>query len=690
MTTFIDFRYARTLSSALLAGYQPEDTELTFDTSKENYIAIEFPSALRPQKLFDLVTKDGRIVASVGVESDRSLCLRMGNGEVLLKTPAELLRDTTGNIMAFCLNTKFVGFKLQQAKYEKQAPLFSGNGKLFLKLEEGKGAVSILGRGSGRAEQWARLYYSHSEKKKGGLGVELIFDWHHLRSGIPLNGTLTAEKLIEWTDFRLKFHSYVLDEKEARITDFAKLFSTPGTPDISLHITPPLYTRFNLDKPNIGLFVCESKNVIPSVVSRCNIMDSIIVPSSFIAEAYRENGVHRPIHVIPHGVDLEFYRPVSKRTPLQGGRGFNFLAISTHVERKNIRHLVRAFLEEFREHEDVALFLLLRPEFGTTQNNVIHEFDEWEKRHFRKSAPILLSTGYITRETLRDFYSNADTYVMPSNEGFGLTLLEAMASGTPAIALKYGGILDFVNDKNGYLIPTGRSFVSKDINSITYMGDRFFEPDIMKLRAAMRHVFENRQEAYQKGLRGRNDCEKYYTWDRTAIEISKTIKETYSNRQKQSTDNSARKQLKPLSNSISWILCVPDDMSITGSIPHLRKKKTPDNDILCLFTRYARFKDIMLARKNGFLFHRWDGSYSNCKVIVQAIILNPWVGILYPGEKIEGQLENLVAFLEAQPKEVCEVLVPCDSGINEPRFIRSQPSTANPEQRIFKGITVRC
>ncbi len=77
-------------------------------------------------------------------------------------------------------------------------------------------------------------------------------------------------------------------------------------------------------------------------------------------------------------------------------------------------------------------------------------------------------------------------------------------------------------------------------------------------------------------------------------------------------------------------------------------------------------------------------------MIVQAIILNPWVGILYPGEKIEGQLENLVAFLEAQPKEVCEVLVPCDSGINEPRFIRSQPSTANPEQRIFKGITVRC
>lgn len=688
MTTFIDFRYAITLSSALLAGYQPEDTELIFDTSIENYITIEFPPALRPRKLLDLATKDGHVVASIGIESDRSLCLRMPYGEILLKTPAELLRDTTENIIGFYLNTKVVGFKLQQTKYEKQASLLNGNGKLFLKLGEDKGAVSILGRGSGRAQQWAKLYYNHSEKKKDGLGVELIFDWHHLRSGIPLNGTLTAEKLIEWTDFRLKFHSYVLDEKEARVTDFAKLFSTLGAPDISLHITPPLYTHFNLGKPNIGLFVCESKNIIPSIVSRCNIMDSIIVPSAFISEVYRENGVHRPIHVIPHGIDLEFYRPVSKRTPLQGGRGFNFLAISTHVERKNIRHLVMAFLEEFREHEDVALFLLLRPEFGTTQNNVIHEFDEWEKRYFQKSAPILLSTGYITRETLRDFYSNADAYVMPSNEGFGLTLLEAMASGTPVIALKYGGILDFVNDKNGYLVPKGRSFVSKDINSIAYMGDRFFEPDVMKLRSVMRHVFENRQEANQKGLRGRNDCEKYYTWDRTAIEISKIIEETYLNSQKRSTDNSVGKRLKPPSNFLSWVLCVPDDMSIAESVPHLRNKKTPNNDILCLFTRYARFKDIMLARKNGFLFHRWDGSYSNCKAIVRGVILNPWVGILYPGEKIEGQLNNLIAFLEGQPKEVCEVLAPCTSGINEPRFIRSQPLTANPEQRIFKEITV--
>jgi hypothetical protein len=81
--------------------------------------------------------------------------------------------------------------------------------------------------------------------------VELVCDWHHLRSGIPLSGTLTAEKLIQWTDFRLSLRSYVLGDSEARETDFARLFSSYAHPDNSLHIKPPLYTRFAEGRPNV-------------------------------------------------------------------------------------------------------------------------------------------------------------------------------------------------------------------------------------------------------------------------------------------------------------------------------------------------------------------------------------------------------------------------------------------------------
>ncbi|HSE83415.1 MAG TPA: glycosyltransferase family 4 protein, partial [Thermodesulfobacteriota bacterium] len=473
MTTFIDFRYAKTLSSALLAPNRSEETTVCFNLLRDNYIAFEFIPSLYPKKLADLVTAENLAVGSIHLREDQSLCFQLANGKIILKTPGGLLRHTKKRTVGFRLGPQVVGFRFRESVYEERVfPLLEVNGRLSLLFNDNEGSIRILGINSGRFQKWAQLYYHRSDPS--GLGVELVLDWHHLRSGIPLAAVLMTEKLIEHSNLRLKFHSYVLDKEEAQHTDFARLFTTcHGDPDVSLHITPPIYTRFNPKATNIGLFVYESTDIPPAIVSRCNMMDSIIVPSTFAKEIFRKGGVRCPVHVVPHGIDLDFFRPVSKRKPLPGGRGFNFLAVSTYVQRKNVRHLVRAFLEEFRKDEDVALFLMLRPEFGTTQYNVVLDFEDWEKRYYRKSAPIFLSTGSVTQEALRDLYANADAYVMPSNEGFGLTLLEAMASGTPAIGLNYGGVLDFLNETNGYLVPTGRRFVSKDRDVISYTGDRF-------------------------------------------------------------------------------------------------------------------------------------------------------------------------------------------------------------------------
>ena len=79
-----------------------------------------------------------------------------------------------------------------------------------------------------------------------------------------------------------------------------------------------------------------------------------------------------------------------------------------------------------------------------------------ERLYASDSAPLLLWTDYVSRERLRDLYANANAYVMPSNEGFGLTLLEAMASEYAVIGLDHGGVLDFVHAGNGTLVPRGR------------------------------------------------------------------------------------------------------------------------------------------------------------------------------------------------------------------------------------------
>ncbi len=67
--------------------------------------------------------------------------------------------------------------------------------------------------------------------------------------------------------------------------------------------------------------------------------------------------------------------------------------------------------------------------------------------------------GNRTHEELRKIYASADVFVCPSitaqdggREGFGLVLLEAMASGLPVVASKSGGIVQIIKDgENGLL-----------------------------------------------------------------------------------------------------------------------------------------------------------------------------------------------------------------------------------------------
>jgi glycosyltransferase involved in cell wall biosynthesis len=67
-----------------------------------------------------------------------------------------------------------------------------------------------------------------------------------------------------------------------------------------------------------------------------------------------------------------------------------------------------------------------------------------------------LVTGF--RRDIAAILSSLDVFVSPSvhPEGFGLSLLEAMASGKPVVATAHGGSLEMIEDGvNGFLVPPG-------------------------------------------------------------------------------------------------------------------------------------------------------------------------------------------------------------------------------------------
>jgi glycosyltransferase involved in cell wall biosynthesis len=55
-------------------------------------------------------------------------------------------------------------------------------------------------------------------------------------------------------------------------------------------------------------------------------------------------------------------------------------------------------------------------------------------------------TGPVNDETLRTLYRRAEALLLPAEEDFGIAPVEALACGTPVVALGRGGVLDVVED----------------------------------------------------------------------------------------------------------------------------------------------------------------------------------------------------------------------------------------------------
>ena len=59
-------------------------------------------------------------------------------------------------------------------------------------------------------------------------------------------------------------------------------------------------------------------------------------------------------------------------------------------------------------------------------------------------SPCIKILGKQTDEVIKDYYSKARAFIFPGEEDFGITPLEAQASGTPVIAYSKGGALETV------------------------------------------------------------------------------------------------------------------------------------------------------------------------------------------------------------------------------------------------------
>jgi len=163
-----------------------------------------------------------------------------------------------------------------------------------------------------------------------------------------------------------------------------------------------------------------------------NQMDSIVAPSDYYRRELAEAGFDSAkLRVMRRGVDLDMFSP-AKRSPRfwqkHGlGDGFKLLYVGRVSEEKNIRRLLTCF--------DSLVSLGTPAQLAIVGDGPL--LDEL-RRTVRR--PGVVYPGVLRGEELAVAYASADAFVFPSTtDTFGNAVLEAQASGLPALVTDRGG-----------------------------------------------------------------------------------------------------------------------------------------------------------------------------------------------------------------------------------------------------------
>ncbi len=173
---------------------------------------------------------------------------------------------------------------------------------------------------------------------------------------------------------------------------------------------------------------------------------------------------------IPHGKDANVFHPIDKdnkelisfKKRIFPNENPKFVAFfnSRNIRRKAIPDTMlafKAFLDTLPKKEAEQCFLILHTELVTDHGTDLEKVREYL---FEEKYPnnIIFSHDKLDPKYLNFLYNIADVQLLlTSNEGWGLTLTEAILAGTPVIANTTGGMQDqmrFIDENGDWFTPS--------------------------------------------------------------------------------------------------------------------------------------------------------------------------------------------------------------------------------------------
>jgi glycosyltransferase involved in cell wall biosynthesis len=217
----------------------------------------------------------------------------------------------------------------------------------------------------------------------------------------------------------------------------------------------------------------------------------IIVPSSFLADRLHKLGCPEDkLHVSPHGIDPNSFEESTR----EKGR---LIAIGRLVEKKAPHLTIRAFAAVRRQRPDCTLDIV--------GDGPLHAVCMEEINRLGLGECVRLH-GAQSPEYVKDLLKRAALFVQHSvtahdgdMESFGISLIEAMASGIPVVTTDHNGFSETViYGETGYLVK---------------------EHDVEGMAAVILSLLGDPDKEIRMGRAGRARVEEAFTNERAAARL---------------------------------------------------------------------------------------------------------------------------------------------------------------------------
>ena len=217
----------------------------------------------------------------------------------------------------------------------------------------------------------------------------------------------------------------------------------------------------------------------------CRKSDVLIVGApSLKSQIVRLFGVpEEKVFVVPYGVEHHNYYPDNAFPKIK-----NRIAFLGEAKRaKGMDSLIKAFRVVRRRLPEATLVLA----------SAGRELEAM-KRLAENTLPAgsYEFAGFVPENKMREFYNAADLFVFPSRYGFGLSALEAMACGTPALLGSCLDSTDFTDDPELLVDPENSEDIAQKILALLTDRTRHAEKSAQALAVSKQFSWKKMSERY--------------------------------------------------------------------------------------------------------------------------------------------------------------------------------------------------